>query len=325
MKAVLCRAFGGPETLAVEEIPDPRPGPGEVLVRVSVAALNFLDTLIIADRYQFKPPLPFSPGAEFCGAIAAVGEGVTGWSVGERVAGFLGWGACRTFVTAPPERLVRVPDGVTDEQAAGLTVTYGTGLHALKDRARLRPDETLCVLGAAGGAGLATVELGRLMGAKVIACASTEEKLRLTRRHGADLTVDYSREDLRDALKRLTDGRGVDVVYDPVGGDLAEPALRAIAWEGRYLVVGFAAGGIPKFPLNLILLKGCDVQGVFWGAFVDRDPKAHADNMAWLLERVAEGKLSARVQAVYPLEETSDALDVIARREAQGKILVRPA
>jgi NADPH:quinone reductase len=324
MRAVLCRAFGGPETLAVETIPDPAPGPDEVLVRVAVAALNFFDTLIIEGKYQFKPELPFSPGGELSGTIAAVGSNVSGWRIGERVAGFPGWGACRELALVKPNRLARVPEAVSDEHAAGLTVTYGTSLHALKDRARMQPGETLAVLGAAGGAGLAAVEIGKLMGARVIACASSDDKLALAREHGADLTLNYAREDLREGLRHLTGGRGVDVLYDPVGGDLAEPALRSMAWRGRYLVIGFAGGSIPRFPLNLLLLKGCDVQGVFWGAFVEREPAAHAANMKWLLDHVAAGRLAAHIHAVYRLEETAEALRVISGREARGKILVRP-
>lgn len=324
MKAVLCKSFGGPETLVVEDVPSPEPGPGEALVRVHAAALNFFDTLIIENKYQLKPPLPFSPGAEFCGVVEALGPDAEGLAVGDRVLGSIGYGACRDLVAAKADRLTLVPDGVSDEQAAGLTITYGTSLHALKDRAQLRPGETLAVLGAAGGVGLAAVEIGALMGARVIACASSEDKLALARRHGAAETLNYSREGLRDGLRRLTDGNGVDVLYDPVGGDLADPALRSMAWKGRYLVVGFAGGEIPKLPLNLILLKGCDVQGVFWGSFVDREPAKHAANMAWLLEHVAAGRLSALVHAVYPLAETAQAIGVLARREAKGKVLVRP-
>lgn len=323
MRAVLCRAPGGPRDLTLEILPEPEPGPGEVVVRVGLAALNFFDTLIIAGRYQHKPPHPFSPGGECAGTVAALGPGVEGWRVGERVSAWTGWNAVRERVVVAAERLVRVPDGVTDEQAAGLTVTYGTSLHALRDRARLREGETLAVLGAAGGTGLAAVELGRLLGAEVIACASSPDKLDLARAHGASLTLDYAAEDLKEGLRRLTGGRGVDVVYDPVGGDLAEPALRAIAWAGRYLVIGFAGGGIPKIPLNLLLLKGCDVQGVFWGAAVDRDPAAHRANMADLLRWTAEGRLTAQVHGIYPLEGIADALEVLARREARGKVLVR--
>jgi NADPH2:quinone reductase len=324
MKAVLCRSFGGPQTLVLDDVPAPSPGAGEALVRVRLAALNFFDTLIIENKYQLKPPLPFSPGAEFCGTVEALGPGTQGLVPGERVVGSIGYGACREFVTARADRLTRVPAGVADEQAAGLTITYGTSLHALKDRARLSPGETLAVLGAAGGVGLAAVEIGRLMGARVVACASSDDKLAIAREHGADLTLNYASENLREGLRRLTDGQGVDVLYDPVGGDLSEPALRSMAWKGRYLVIGFAGGGIPKIPLNLVLLKGCDVQGVFWGSFVDREPAAHAANMAWLLGHVASGGLSARVHGVYSLSETPAALGVLARREATGKVLVRP-
>jgi NADPH2:quinone reductase len=324
MKAVLCKSFGGPDTLVLEEVPEPRPGRNEALVRVKATGLNFFDTLIIENKYQLKPPLPFSPGAEFCGVVEALGPETAGIRVGERVIGSLGYGACRELVVAPAKRLARVPDGVSDDQAAGLTITYGTSLHALKDRAQLKPGETLAVLGAAGGVGLAAVEIGKLMGARVIACASSDEKLAVAREQGAELTLNYARESLREGLRRLTDGRGVDVLYDPVGGELADPALRSMAWKGRYLVIGFAGGEIPKLPLNLVLLKGCDVVGVFWGSFVDREPEAHAENMAWLLGHVASGRLSARVHAIYPLAETPAALGVLARREATGKVLVRP-
>jgi NADPH2:quinone reductase len=324
MKAVLCKSFGGPDTLVLEEVPEPRPGRNEALVRVKATGLNFFDTLIIENKYQLKPPLPFSPGAEFCGVVEALGPETAGIRVGERVIGSLGYGACRELVVAPAKRLARMPDGVSDDQAAGLTITYGTSLHALKDRAQLKPGETLAVLGAAGGVGLAAVEIGKLMGARVIACASSDEKLAVAREQGAELTLNYARESLREGLRRLTDGRGVDVLYDPVGGELADPALRSMAWKGRYLVIGFAGGEIPKLPLNLVLLKGCDVVGVFWGSFVDREPEAHAENMAWLLGHVAAGRLSARVHAIYPLAETPAALGVLARREATGKVLVRP-
>ena len=324
MKAVLCRSFGGPQTLVLDDVPAPSPGAGEALIRVRLAALNFFDTLIIENKYQLKPPLPFSPGAEFCGTVEALGPGARGLEAGDRVLGSIGYGACRELVTARADRLTRVPEGVSDEQAAGLTITYGTSLHALKDRAQVRAGETLAVLGAAGGVGLAAVEIGRLMGARVVACASSNDKLAVAREHGADETLNYASESLREGLRRLTDDRGVDVLYDPVGGDLAEPALRSMAWKGRYLVIGFAGGAIPKIPLNLVLLKGCDVQGVFWGSFVDREPAAHAENMAWLLGHVASGGLSARVHGVYPLAETPAALGILARREATGKVLVRP-
>ena len=323
MKAILCRKLGGPETLELAEVAEPKPGPGEVSVRVAVAGLNFFDTLMLAGKYQFRPELPFSPGAECAGVIDALGEAVTQWRVGDRVAGFPGHGCCRERILVRADRLLRVPDGVSDEQAAGLIVTYGTSLHALKDRARLKAGETLAVLGAAGGVGLAAVEIGHAMGARVIACASSAEKLALASAHGADMTLDYATRDVKEGLRALTEGRGVDVIYDPVGGDLAEPALRAIAWQGRYLVVGFAAGSIPKIPLNLALLKGCDIQGVFWGSFVEREPETHRTNMDRIFAWTKEGKLSAHVHGIFPLAETAEVLGVLARREAKGKVLVK--
>ena len=322
MRAILCRQLGGPEVLELADIGEPTPKPGEVIVRVNVAGLNFFDTLMLAGKYQFKPELPFSPGAECAGVIEAIGEGVSGWMLGERVASF-GGNCCREKVAVPAIKLLRVPDGLTDEQAAGLVVTYGTSLHALKDRAKLKPGEMLAVLGAAGGVGLAAVEIGKAMGARVIACASSADKLELARAHGAQMTLDYSKEDLKDGLRRLTNGKGGDVVYDPVGGDLSENALRSIAWGGRFLVIGFAAGGIPKIPLNLALLKGCDILGVFWGSFVERNPKAHQANMAQIFAWTMENKLSAHVHGVFPLAQTAKALGVLANREAKGKVLVR--
>jgi NADPH2:quinone reductase len=322
MKAVLCRELGGPEALSVEDMPDPKPGEGEVLVRVTMVGLNFFDTLMLAGKYQVRPQLPFSPGSECAGVVEAVGEGVVTWRRGDRVAAY-GGSFAREKIVAPARKLIRVPEGVTDEQAAGLVVTYGTSLHALKDRAQLKPGETLAVLGAAGGVGLAAVEIGKAMGARVIACASSADKLALAKRHGAELTLDYATEDLKEGLRRLTDGKGADVIYDPVGGDLSEPALRSIAWKGRFLVIGFAAGGIPKMPLNLPLLKGCDIQGVFWGSFVEREPKAHQANMAQIFAWTIDKRLSAHVHAVFPLEKTAEALGVLARREAKGKVLVK--
>src|SRR5215470_3234433 len=269
MKAILCTRFGGPDDLELAEVADPVPGAGEVLVAVKAAALNFFDTLIIVGKYQLKPPFPFSPAAEFAGVVESVGPQVTALARGDRVFGHVGTGAARERLLAKPERLIKLPDGLEFERAAGLTVTYGTTLHALKDRAQLKSGETLAVLGAAGGTGLATIELGKLLGARVIACASSAEKLEFARKHGADEVINYAQEDLKDALRRVTNGKGVDVIYDPVGGPYAEPAVRALAWGGRYLVIGFAAGEIPKIPINLVLLKGCDVRGVFWGQFTE--------------------------------------------------------
>ncbi|HWC91753.1 MAG TPA: NADPH:quinone oxidoreductase family protein [Pseudolabrys sp.] len=324
MKALLCTRYGTPDDLAFADVPDPEPGPGEAVVKVAAAALNFFDTLIIAGKYQTKPAMPFSPSAEFSGTVERVGTGVTGLKAGDRVLGYSGHGAARERIALSAERLVKLPDGVDFDRAAGLTVTYGTSLHALKDRARLQPGETLAVLGASGGAGLAAVELGKIMGARVIACASSAEKVEFTKKHGADAGIDYGREDLKDALRRATDGRGADVIYDPVGGGYAEAALRSIAWYGRFLVVGFAAGEIPKLPLNLVLLKGCDVVGVFWGSWIERDKAGHRANTEQLLQWCGQGKLSSHVHAVYPLREAAAALKAIAARKVMGKVILRP-
>jgi NADPH2:quinone reductase len=324
MKALLCTRLGGPDDLVVEAVPDPVAGPGEVVVKVEAAALNFFDTLIIAGKYQVKPELPFSPAAEFAGVVESVGERVTTARPGDRVAGHISYGAARERLAVAADRLIRLPHGLDSERAAGLIVTYGTSYYALKNRARLAPGETLVVLGASGGVGLAAVELGKLMGARVIACASSDEKLAFARTHGADETVNYGRENLRDALRRLGGERGVDVVYDPVGGPHAEAALRSLAWEGRFLVIGFAAGEIPKLPLNLVLLKNCDVRGVYWGAWTAREPQEHRANMADLLAWCATGRLSAHVQAVYPLERAAEALRALSDRSVMGKLILRP-
>src|ERR1700730_3714830 len=324
MKAVLCSRFGAPDDLEIKDIPPPVAGPGEAVVAVRAAALNFFDTLLIAGKYQHKPPFPFSPASEFAGVVESAGPGASGFAPGDRVMGWMGSGAARARVTLKVDRLVRLPDGLDFDRAAGLTVTYGTTVHALRDRAQLKSGETLAVLGAAGGTGLAAIELGKLMGARVIACASSADKVAFAREHGADVTINYGTEDLKEALRRVTDGRGVDVVYDPVGGSYAEAALRSIAWGGRFLVIGFAAGEIPKLPLNLVLLKGCDIRGVFWGQFTERYPEKHRANMPDVLQWALDGKLSAYVHAVYPLEKTADALKALANREAKGKILLRP-
>ena len=305
MKAVLCTRFGPPTDLELKDIPPPQAGPGEAVVRVKAAALNFFDTLIVAGKYQFKPPFPFSPAAEFAGLVESVGE------LAEAVA-------------VPAQALVKLPDTLDFERAAGLTVIYATTLYALRERAALKSGETLAVLGASGGTGLAAIELGKLMGARVIACASSDEKLKFARDHGADETVNNAGEDLREALRRLGGEHGIDVVYDPVGGPYAEPAVRSLAWLGRYLVVGFAAGEIPKLPLNLALLRSCDIRGVFWGAWVKREPQAQRAIMADIVKWCAEGKLSAHVHAVYPLEYIAAALQAITDRKVMGKIVLRP-
>jgi NADPH2:quinone reductase len=324
MKALLCTRYGTPDDLELADIPVPEPGPGEALVRIAAAALNFFDTLIIAGKYQVKPAMPFSPAAEFAGTVEKLGLGVSGIKVGDRVLGYGTHGAAREYMTLAADRLVKIPDSVDFDRAAGLCVTYGTTLHALKDRARLKPGETLAVLGASGGVGLAAVELGKLMGARVIACASSAEKIEFARRHGADDGIDYGKEDLKEALRRLTDGRGADVIYDPVGGPYSEAALRSIAWLGRFLVIGFAAGEIPKLPLNLVLLKGCDVLGVFWGSWIERDRAGHRANTEQLLAWCADGKLSSHVHAVYPLKDAPAALKAIAARQVMGKVILRP-
>jgi NADPH:quinone reductase len=323
MKAILCARFGGPDDLELRDIAAPEPAAGEAVVRVKAAGLNFFDTLIIAGKYQLKPPFPFSPAAEFAGVVERVGAGVTQVAPGDRVAASMGYGAARELVAIKADKLIKLPDALDFERAAGVIITYGTTLHALKDRADLKPGETLAVLGAAGGVGIAAVELGKLMGARVIACASSDDKLAFTRQHGADETINYASQDLRDALRRVTGGPGPDVIYDPVGGPYSEPALRAIGWQGRFLVVGFAAGDIPKLPLNLVLLKGCDVRGVFWGSWTERDPAGHRANVAQLMRWCVEGKLSAHVHAVYPLERTAEALTTLAERKAMGKVILR--
>lgn len=324
MKAVLCVELGGPESLRFEDLPDPEPAADEVVVDVAFAALNFFDTLITVGKYQTKPELPFSPGGEMAGVVSAVGAAVEGLAIGDRVAGYLGYGAAREMVAVRAETLTLVPDELGLDRAAGLIITYGTTLHALADRGALKRGETLAVLGASGGVGIAAVEIGKLLGARVIACASSADKLAFARERGADELIDYSCEDLKARLKELTGGRGVDVVYDPIGGDYTESCVRALAWRGRLLVIGFAAGDIPKLPLNLPMLKGADIRGVFWGAHVEREPAAHRAELARLFDWAADGDVSAHVDAVLPLSETAEAIGRIKRREAKGKILVKP-
>jgi len=324
MRALLCHRPGAPDDLTIGELPDPVPDPGQAVVRIEAAALNFFDLLIIAGQYQYKPEFPFSPGAEFAGTVESVGPDVAGIATGDRVIGYSGWGAAREKLAIAADRLIKMPDGLDAERAAGLIVTYGTSYYALKDRAALKPGETLAVLGASGGVGLAAVELGKLLGARVIACASSDDKLAFAREHGADDGVNYSSGDLREGLKKLGGEHGIDVVYDPIGDKYAEPALRSLAWYGRYLVVGFAAGQIPKLPLNLVLLKGCDVRGVFWGSWTQREPAAHRANTADLIRWCAEGKLSAHVHAAYPLADAAQALKDIAARKVMGKVVLKP-
>jgi NADPH2:quinone reductase len=324
VKATLCTQPGGPDDLVLADLPVPLAGAGEAVVTIKAVGLNFYDTLIIAGKYQIKPPFPFSPGGEFAGVIDSVGEGVTDFAPGDRVLGYTTFGAARQFAAVPVGKLARLPADLDLDRAAGLNITYGTTYHALRDRAVLAAGETLAVLGASGGVGLAAVELGRQMGARVIACASSDDKLAFARAHGAHECVNYATEDLKDALKRHGGEHGIDVIYDPVGGPLSEAALRAIAWQGRFLVVGFASGEIPKLPLNLALLKGCAVLGVNWGTFVRQNPKQYRAGLDQLARWCADGKLSCHIHAVYPLAEIAAALKALTDRKAMGKVIVRP-
>ena len=331
MKALLSRAPGGPETLSLEEVPDPALGPGELLVRVRACAINYPDVLIIEDKYQFRPPRPFAPGGEVAGEVETVGPDVAGWSVGDRLIAYHGHGGLAEKVAVPAAHAFRLPDDRSFIEGSALMITYGTSIHALYDRGRLEAGETLLVLGAAGGVGLAAVELGKAKGARVIAAVSSQEKAQAARQAGADDTLIYSRgpfdRDMQKALaqqfKEAVGPSGADVIFDPVGGDLTEAALRSIAWEGRYLVVGFPAG-IPKLPLNLTLLKSCDVCGVFWGAFAARDPAANAAHVEQLFRWWAEGKIAPRISATYPLDRAGEAIAALRDRNAIGKLVVTP-
>jgi NADPH2:quinone reductase len=323
VRALLCRRFGPPESLELAELPAPEPGPGQVVVDVAACGLNFPDLLMIRDQYQFKPPLPFAPGGEVAGTVAAVGAGVDDRArVGERVVAVTGSGGLAEQVVVDAGAVHRVPDGIDLVSAAALLFAYGTVEHALGDRGQVAAGETLLVLGAAGGVGLAGVDIGRLLGARVIAAASSPEKLDLCREHGAAATIEYTAEDLRSRLKELTGGAGVDVCLDPVGGAYSEPALRSMAWRGRYLVVGFAAGDIPRVPLNLPLLKGCSIVGVFWGQFAAREPAAFRAGCERLFGWVGEGVLRPHVSATYPLADAARALAALADRRATGKLVV---
>jgi NADPH:quinone reductase len=322
MKAVLCKAYGPPESLVVEDVPSPEPGPGEVVVAVRAASVNFPDVLIIQNKYQVKPPLPFSPGSEVAGIVKAVAGDVTTVKPGDRVMAFTTFGAFAEEVKTDTRHLLPLPAGMDFTTAAAFGLTYATSDHALRDRGQLAAGETLLVLGAAGGVGLAAIEIGKALGARVIACASTDDKLAVCRAHGADDTINYASEDLRERVKALTGARGADVVYDPVGGQYTEPALRSIAWRGRLLVVGFAAGDIPKIPLNLTLLKGCSIVGVYWGEFTRREPQRFADSMQQLGGWYAEGKLKPHVSDTFPLERAADALTLMANRRVKGKVVL---
>jgi NADPH2:quinone reductase len=329
MKAMLSHEPGGPETLKLTEMESPEPKKKQVRIRVRAAGLNFPDTLIIKDMYQMKPPRPFAPGGEVAGEIEALGEGVTGLAVGDRVLAMAGFGGFATHLCIDAARVMKIPDAMPFDEASCLVLTYGTSHHALKNRAEIQHGESLLILGAAGGVGAAAIELGKAAGARVIAAVSSEEKAQFCRDLGADETIVYTREmDNRDAqkafsskIKELAGGDGVDVVYDAVGGAYAEPAIRALAWKGRFLVVGFPAG-IPKIPLNLTLLKGCQIVGVFWGAHTLREPDAHAANMADLFRMYAEGLIKPRISARFPLEKAADALNLMMDRKVLGKVVL---
>ena len=330
MRALLSHSPGGPETLRIEEVPDPAPGPGELLVRVRACAINYPDVLIIEDKYQLKPPRPFAPGGELAGEVEAVGERVEGWNVGDRVIAVTGFGALAEKVVIPARSAFRLPEERSFEEGAALLLTYATSIHAVLDRGRLKAGQTMLVLGAAGGVGLAAVELGKAYEARVIAAVSSEEKAKAARDAGADAAIVYPKgpfdKDGQKALAQLfkdaVGPAGADVIFDPVGGDYTEAALRSIAWEGRFLVVGFPAG-IARLPLNLTLLKSCDVCGVFWGAFAARDPKANATHVDTLFKLWRQGMISPRVSATYPLERAGEAIRAIAERRVVGKLVVR--
>ena len=329
MRALLSTAPGGPETLELTESPDPVPAKGQVLVAVKACAINYPDVLIIEDKYQFKPQRPFAPGGEIAGVIEALGEGVTDWQVGDRAMGVIGHGGLATKIATEPQRLYRLPEDRSFAEGAALILTYATTIHALLDRGRLAEGQSLLVLGAAGGVGLAAIELGKAYGARVVAAVSSEEKAAAAKAAGADETIIYGRapfdkeqsKALAEQFKAAGGRGGFDVIYDPVGGDYAEPALRSIAWEGRYLVVGFPAG-IPKLPLNLTLLKSCDVCGVFWGAFAARDPQANAAHVDTLFRLWREGRIAPRVTETFAFERGGDAIAKMAARGAIGKLVV---
>ena len=324
MKAIVCNSWGLPDTLTLEDLPDVTPGPGQITIDVQAAGVNFPDVLIIQNKYQVKPDLPFTPGGELAGTVRAVGDGVSNYKVGDRVIAFVGQGAFAQQIAVPIQAVMPMPPGMDFDVAAAITLTYGTSHHAVVDRAQLKAGETMLVLGAAGGVGLAAIDIGKALGARVIAAASTDEKLAVCKAHGADEVINYSTEDLREAIKRTTGGKGPDVIYDPVGGSYAEPAFRSIGWRGRYLVVGFANGDIPKLPWNLMLLKGASLMGVFWGDFARREPAANLAAMQQLMGWLEAGKIRPHVSAHYALADTPAALNDMAARKVTGKIVIEP-
>jgi NADPH2:quinone reductase len=322
MKAVLCKEWGLPGKLVVEDVPSPKPAAGQVLVSVKACGVNFPDTLIIQGKYQFKPEMPFSPGGEVAGVVKQVGENVTRVKAGDRVIAFNTWGGFAEEMVVDADRTIPMPAPMDFVPASAFVLTYGTSYHALKDRADIKAGESLLVLGAAGGVGLAAIQLGKAMGARVIAAASSDAKLQVCKDNGADDLINYGSEDLRARVKAITAGKGVDVVYDPVGGPYSEPALRDMAWKGRFLVVGFAAGDIPKVPLNLTLLKGCSIVGVFWGAFTKNEPDRNRENNWELMAMYAAGKIKPHIHATYPLERAAEALNEVLNKRVTGKVVL---
>ena len=322
MKAILCKSHGLPDTLVLDEIASPKPGPKQVVISVKACGVNFPDTLIIQGKYQFKPEMPFSPGGELAGVVKEVGEGVSHLKPGDHVIAFTGWGGFAEEVVTEAFKVIPIPPGFDFKVAASFAMVYGTSYHALKDRAQLKAGETVLVLGAAGGVGTAAIQIAKAMGARVIAAASSDEKCALCTTIGADATINYSKDNLRDAIKALTDGKGPDVIYDPVGGDFAEPAFRSIAWRGRYLVVGFASGPIPALPFNLALLKGASIVGVFWGDFAKREPQANAAMMAELAQWYGQGKIKPVIDRTMPMSELKAACAHMGSRGVKGKLVM---
>ena len=323
MRAMLCREFGEPSVLTMGEVDEPVPGPRQVKVEVHSVGVNFPDLLLVAGKYQAKPSFPFSPGIECAGIVVELGEGVDQLAVGDRIMCDTGYGCCSEYVLAYAHRTYKLPDAMPFDVAGGFTITYGTAYHALIDRAQIQPGEVLLVHGAAGGVGLNAVEIGRLLGAMVIGTVGSDEKIKIVKQYGADHVINYNKENFRDVVKDLTDGRGADVIYDPVGGDVFDQSMRCINWNGRLLVIGFASGRIPEVKANLVLLKGCQVMGVIWGAFANIEIPKNRANFATLFDWVEQGKINPHISAYYPLEATGEAIELLQSREAKGKVIVR--
>lgn len=323
MKALLCKSLDGPDALEIGDIPQAEPGPGQVSIRVSAVSLNFFDTLMVRGKYQNRPELPFSPGGEVAGTITRIGEGAAGFSIGQRVLGYIGFNGCREEVIVAAGDVIPLPDGISDEAAASIPIAYGTALHGLRDRGHVDPGQTVLILGATGGTGLAAVEVALQLGAEVVAAGSSDEKLKICAERGAQQLLNLTNIDVKDAVRALNGGKGPDVIYDCIGSSYAEPSLRSIAWGGRYLVIGFAAGDIPKIPLNLILLKGCDLVGVFWGRHVKQEPAAFHEQMTTLVDWCAKGKIRPHIDHSFPLEQTAEALKMMEKRQIKGKVVIK--